>query len=121
MGLINELKRSNKKTKLMKKLEVALCNSTYEKKEEFDSVFDEFYEFISNDKILGPIIQIYSVDPKLIKKTMEQLYCLGLRYVKGQFVPVSAFSFARPLTYMLKSLKNNTDIYEICYEIKKIM
>lgn len=111
MGLFKNVKRSANKTKLMKNLITAMDVYKYEEEKENKS-WIEFYDFISNDDILGPIIKYYNADLNSIKELSHMIYSNGYGWEKGNFIPVAAFSFKKPLEYSLEYIQKNEMTYE---------
>ena len=65
MGLFSHLKRSNDKSKLMARLIDALKEPN--QTDEIDIAMRNFYDYIRNDALLGPIIKKYNADYETIK------------------------------------------------------
>ena len=127
MGLFKSFKRSNEKTKMMKKL-IKVCDVQYydsEKgfndnaptKEERESVQKEFYDYIYNDEILGVILKKHKVSYDDFDEYLNQLLALGLGWNHGRYIPVDVFSFGRELEYFLTAMENEEDLDMISYNL----
>lgn len=117
--MFNFFRRSGEKTKIMAKLNNALINHLGE--EEKDKCYTEFYEFISNDDILGPILKRHNCSLDQMERMMIVLEANGYQIYKNQYIPTFAFSFAKPLEYYLTEFDKETPIYIIGYELKQMV
>ena len=92
---------------------------------EIDQKMQQFYDFISADYILGPIIKKYGADYKVIKHLILMLdeSCGGAYggWYKNQYIPVSTFGFATSLECALKEFREGSSIELILYEVQKLM
>lgn len=124
MGILKQLKRSKEKSKLMRELINSLDfqSSNYSKyKDRVNENYDKFYDYICTDYILGPVIKSHNVDKNQIFEYMNRLVALGYGWVKNQYVPVCAFSFAESLNYVLTAIEQDTNIAEVGYNLKQMM
>jgi len=127
MGLFKSLKRSNEKTKMMKKL-IAICDVQYydpvkgfnenvPSEEEREHVQKEFYDYIYNDEILGSILKQHNISYDKFDEYLNQLLALGMGWARGRYIPVDVFSFGRELEYFLTAMENEEDLDMICYNL----
>lgn len=120
MGIINFFKRSNNKTKMMKRLIRVLDITYYDpnngfnkdipSKEEIEQVYNEFFNFISVDDILGSILKKHNVTFDVFKEYIDLMQRNGWGWSNGRYIPVDVFSFAKEMEYFLNSVERNEDI-----------
>ncbi len=127
MGLFKSLKRSSEKTKMMKKL-IGVCDVQYydpvkgfnentPSKEETELIYKEFYEYISNDELLGSILKKHKITYEKFEEYLNQLLALGMGWSRGRYIPVDVFSFGREMEYFLSAMENEEDLDMICYNL----
>lgn len=120
MGIINFFKRSNNKTNMMKKL-IKVMDITYydpnngfnkdiPSKQQIEQVYNEFYNFISVDDILGSILKNHNVTFDVFKEYLDLMKKNGWGWNNGRYIPVDVFSFAKEMEYFLNSVESNEDI-----------
>lgn len=123
MGFWAQLKRSNTKTKLMRNLIKALDNPR--DTESIEKAISAFYNFISQDYLLGPVIGKYDADYATVKQLILRLdKAVGGKYggwVKGQYLPVSTFGFTKSLECVLDLHQNGASIESLVYNLGKLM
>ena len=123
MGLFAQIKRSREKTKLMGELIDALKDSPYSPTTE--NKIKAFYNYISTDYILGPIIAKYNADCEIVKMLILKLdEAVGGHYggwYRNQYIPVSTFGFSKSLECALKEYREGSSIELILYEVQKLM
>lgn len=125
MGIIKELKRSIKKTNAMKKMIKSLqYGSNIDGKE----AMINFFDCISKDSILGPILLQYGIKYEEFGKIFDRFLALGYnRWEGNDYLPVSIFSFKAPLIYILSNKdafsnnKENKDVYKICWNATQLL
>lgn len=116
MGIFNFFRSSNK-SKLMKKMiktmDITYYNSTngfnnnIPSKEERERTYREFFEYISNDYILGNILNQHNVTYEKFKFYIELMNSNGWGWNNGRYIPVDVFSFGKEMRYFLTSIENN--------------
>lgn len=123
MGLFAQLRRSNTKTKLMNNLIKALDNPR--DTEGIENATMAFYDFISQDYLLGPIIGKYNSNYATAKQLILSLNeAVGGKYggwVNGQYLPVSTFGFTQSLECVLELHQKGASIESLVYNLKKLM
>lgn len=129
MGLFDFFKRTSGKTEAMKKLIKVLdvvaydpvkgFNKNIPSKEERENALKEFFEFISSDEILAPILKEYGVDYKMFNYYMSMMLQNGWGWENGRYIPVDVFSFGKEMRFFLESMKNNEDINLIYLDLRK--
>ena len=120
MNILKHIKRSKEKSVLMGRLIDTLDYTRGKKTEENkEEAFENFYKFIINDEILGSILKKYNADYKTVKFWIEYLNAQGYGWYKNNYIPVSAFSFVKPLTFIMEEINKKTSVEIIGYEIKK--
>lgn len=125
MGIIGFLKRSKEKSNKMKNLIDAMENQPIigwmEYEEKRQALFNDFYSYIYNDEILGPIIKSHRVSKEAIEEYMSRLQMMGYGWDKSAYIPVSAFAFPNTLEYVLKAIENDTNIHEVGGTLQKML
>ena len=117
--MLNFFKRTTSKTKLMANLNKALVYR--DNPEELENCYQEFYNFIINDDVLGPIMKKHNCSLENMKELMTWLEATGYQIYKNQYIPTFAFSFAKPLEFFLTETEKGTDIAMIGYELKQMV
>lgn len=123
MGFFAQVKRSKDKTKLMAQLIDALKNphdvATIENR------LKAFYDYISVDDILSPIISKYDADYDTVKALILKLdEAVGGHYggwYRNQYIPVSTFGFSTSLECALREYRLGSSVDMILYEVQKLM
>ena len=120
MGLLSFFKRTKNKTAIMKKMINVLDITYYDpvngfnknipSKEKIEEVYNEFFNFIESDEILGTILKEYNVTYEEFKIYLDLMKQNGWGWNNGRYIPVDVFSFGKEMQYFLKSIKNNEDI-----------
>ena len=123
MGIIKFLKRSFEKTNMMKKLinvmdvtyydSVNGFNKNIPSKEQIEQVYNEFYDFIVKDEILGKVLNQHNITYDVFKYYLNLMKSEGWGWSNGRYIPVDVFSFAKEMEYFLKAVDNNEEIYMI--------
>jgi len=123
MGIIDFLKRSSGKTNMMKKLinvmdvtyydPVKGFNKNVPSKEHVEQVYNEFYNFILNDEILGTILNEHNVTYDMFKYYLNLMQSEGWGWNNGRYIPVDIFSFAKEMKYFLNAIESNEEMYMI--------
>jgi hypothetical protein len=123
MEFFMSIKRSMEKTKVMGKLIDALKDSPYSPNTE--TQIKAFYDYISADYILGPIIAKYNANYEIVKMLILKLNeTVGGHYggwYRNQYIPVSTFGFSNSLECALKEYSEGSSIDLILYEVQKLM
>jgi len=123
MGFFAQLKRSNNKTKLMNNLIKALDNPR--DTETIENTARAFYDFISQDYLLGPIIRKYNSNYATVKQLILRLNeAVGGKYggwIKGQYLPVATFGFTKSLECALDLHQKGASIESLVFNLQKLM
>ena len=123
MGLFGFLGRSNNKTKEMVKVQKAFvdCLEKDGSLKNFDVYLYNYYDFISNDEVLGQVIRNHSLTADKMVDYFHLLLANGYEAHKGYLIPLYVFSFAKPMDYFLTEINKGTPIYMIGYTIKQMI
>ena len=129
MSLMSFFKRTSDKTKVMQKLIKVLdvvaydpvngFNKNLPSKKEKEMAHTEFFQYISNDKILGGVLKEYNFDYDKYRYYMDYILQNGWGWENGRYLPVDVFSFEKEMRFFLESMKNNEDINLIYLDLRK--
>jgi hypothetical protein len=102
--------------------------SKYSDPEEAELAKRKFYDFISDDYILGPILKKHTITYETFKKILDKYLALGYNYWDGpNHIPVSLFSFSNSLNYIMSNKaifereSTYNEIIEFCYNSIKTL
>ena len=112
MGLFSFIKRSREKTNLIKKM-IKVLDSTNNDSEK-ETVLKDFFEFISEDKILGAVLKEHKVSYDEFNYYIKLMCMNGFGWHKGRYIPVDVFSFAKEMEYFLTAIEKEEKI-ELIY------
>lgn len=73
----------------------------------------KLWEMIETDPYLSAVIKHHNADRTMLEKIYTQIETSGAgQFVKGHYIPVSAFSFVYPLEYILRITSKESFSYE---------
>lgn len=122
MGLFSGIKRSAEKSKKMRNLINAIdWEGPKYGMVDAQVVFDDFYEYISNDIYLKPIIDNHNVSKTEMLEYMEKLRWKGFGWSGSAYIPVSSFGFPNTLDYVLGAIENDDDVFMVGLELTNML